>query len=299
MGDDVRGARALDEVVAESLIDYPNGTPYSHITFTLVAWNEEKRLGALLERVRPVFEKLIVGVQKSTDSTLEIARKYADIVVEDEHHGFGDATYGQLLKLAQTPWVLKLDADEWPSDDLLVSLSSATWTAQNMGADGVWIPFRSWIENKEWEEQHSHLRLFRPEKGWPALLHSRPPIENGILWHTGFIEHSRNLPEMLDDYLRYYEVGKGNAQWETHNKMMMRSAVLGTAEHRGWQLRPILSRLRQGSRGRLRGNGNPAPVVEAPKPKRTRAASEHHRVVPHPGPTRGSMGTPRHIRRYA
>lgn len=228
-------ARPLEEVVAESRIPYPNGQPYTHITFCLVAWNEGSRLERLLERVRPVFASVVVGVQESNDDTLAIAERYADVVVRDSHHGFGDATFGpKLLPKVRTDWVLKLDADEWPTDELLDSLSSATWTAQNMGVDGVWIPFRSWVEDGEWEEQHAHLRLFRPHYGWPAMLHSRPPIDKAILWHTGHIEHRRSTQELLDDYLRYYEVGKGNSGWTEHNLTMMRSAAIGTAEMKGW-----------------------------------------------------------------
>jgi hypothetical protein len=230
-------APEIDEVVALSGIEYPNGHPFTHISFVMVVWNDAVRAGKLLAYVRPYFESLVVGVQSSPDDTLEVVRAVADVVVEDDHHGFGDATFGpKLLPRVRTPWTLKLDADEWPSKDLLDSLSSATWYADHKAhTQGAWIPFHSSVDGIEYEEQHSHLRLFHTSAGWPATLHSRPPIEDGMWWPTGHIRHDRSLDEMIRDYLEYLRVGRGNAGWTDHNELMIRSACLGTAEKKGWE----------------------------------------------------------------
>jgi len=235
-GDSPELVPALSEIEKASGIEYPNGHPYGHITFTLVAWNEEERLGALLDHVRPYFERLVVGVQASGDDTLAIARGIADVVVEDDHRGYGDATFGpKVLPQVLTPWTLKVDADEWPSEDLLKSLSNATWWADHSAhTRGVWIPFRSSVDGIGYDEQHSHLRLFHTDAGWPAALHSRPPIQDGVLWQTGHIRHDRTLDELVQDYLRYLDKSGKNAGWIAHNKMMIRSACEGTASVKGW-----------------------------------------------------------------
>lgn len=235
-GDSPEPVPALDEITARSGIPYPNALPYSHITFVLVAWMEEARLPALLTYVRPWFERIVVGVQESSDATLEIAEARADLVVKDLHHGYGDATFGpKLLPEVRTPWTLKVDADEWPSEDLLDSLSNATWWADHhVRTRGVWIPFRSSVEGQEYAEQHAHLRLFHTKAGWPAALHSRPPIQDGILWQTGHIRHDRTLDELVQDYLRYLGKSGSNAGWTAHNKMMIRAACESTAAAKGW-----------------------------------------------------------------
>lgn len=226
----------LPEIIEQSGIPYPNGTPYTHISFALVAWNEEERLEPLLKKVRPYFEQIVVGVQESSDATLEIAKAWADRVVEDAHQGFGDATFGPLvLPRVRTTWALKLDADEFPSDDLLSSLSNATWYAENVArTKGVWIPFRSSVDGIEYEERHAHLRLFHAAAGWPAMLHSTPPIDDGVLWGTGHIRHDRSLDELVRDYMRYLSKSNGNSGWIAHNEMMIRSACTGTAGVKGW-----------------------------------------------------------------
>ena len=235
MSDQPSLAPELLEVTRASRIGFPNIAPYSHITFCIAAWNEEARLRPLLEHLRPYFETIIVGVQRSDDATLDIAHELADLVVEDDHHGYGDATFGpRLLPQVRTKWTFKLDADEWPDGMLLNSMSNATWYAEEHGHDGIWIPFRSSVEGIEYEEQHSHLRLFETRLGWPPHLHSRPPARSMVLWPSGHIRHDRSLDEMMQDYLRYWHAGRGNAGWEAHNRLMMFSACYGTAAVKGW-----------------------------------------------------------------
>lgn len=216
---------------------YPNEIPYKHITAAMVVWNDQTRLHQLLDLLRPYFETLAVVVQQSEDKTLSVAREYADTVTTDAHRGYGDASFGPLLlPLIKTPWTFKVDVDEWPSLDLLESLRSATWLCEQRPetSDGAWIPFRSSVDGIEYEEQHGHLRLFKTQLGWPATLHSRPSTSHSLYWHTGHIRHDRTLDEMMQDYLRYWNVGRGNEGWDAHNKLMMYHACLGTAEKKGW-----------------------------------------------------------------
>lgn len=219
--------------------DLKPGVPegfYEDITFAIVVWNDAERLRALLEHVRPWFDKLAVVVQKSPDHTLGVAMDLADIVVVDKHHGFGDASFGpQLLPQIDTTWTFKVDCDEWPTEDLLNHLGTYVEEAEKQGVKGVWIPFRSWVEGNEYTEQHGHLRLFHTSLGWPATLHSRPPIENGLRGEVGFIEHRRTLDEMMSDYINYYRIGKGNPGWDAHNTLMMKSACSGVASRKGWK----------------------------------------------------------------
>jgi len=209
--------------------------PLSNVTATVVVWNDERRLKKLLKHLRPYFERIVVGVQQSPDATLAVAEMYADTVVRDIHHGYGDATYGPLiLPAVHTEWSFKVDADEWPSDDLLASLGDATKAAHVNSWDAMYIEFKSSVDGGEYEEQHFHMRLFRTVLGWPSTMHSRPPTENAERWHVGHIRHDRTLDEMISDYLNYYRIGRDNHQWEEHNRMMMFWACCGTANIKGW-----------------------------------------------------------------
>ena len=217
----------------------PGDAPWTDVTFAGVYWNEEPRLRTLLELVRPWFTNMVVGVQRSDDATLEIAKGIADIVVEDQHHGVAEPTFSKVLQKVRTPWVFIVSGDELPSEDLLGSFQAMldfTTTAPNLRTDGFWIHFRSTIDDHDFtSEQDGHTRVFKSNLRWPTTMHSGPQASSVAVWNTGYITHARSLDEMVHDYLRYFEKGRGNKQWEAHNSMMMREACRGVARYRGWE----------------------------------------------------------------
>lgn len=228
----------LAEIEQKTGVSYPNTGPYTDCSFVAVAWNEAKRAPALLELAREWFTHLVIGVQKSTDGTLDIVQRYADRpgdrIIRHPHYGFGDASMPDLVAAAQTPWVFVVAFDEIPSAELLQTLWSATAYAELDRADAFWIPFHSIVEGIEYTEQHGHLRLFKRSLGWPKTLHSRPTGRHEVWWPHGVIRHERSLDEMMQDYLRYYDLGRGNRGWEAHNRQMMHDACASVAERRGW-----------------------------------------------------------------
>lgn len=203
-----------------------------------MAWNEEERIGGLIELLKPWFNHSVVCVQDSDDDTLEIAKSLldrpGDLVLEDRHWGHGDASMGRMVANCDTDWCFVVACDEVPDIELLQSLHSATAYAGDR-YDAVWVPFHSWVEGVEYEEQHGHLRLFKRAVGWPKSMHSRPQSNRAIWWPYGHINHTRSLDEMMRDYLRYYQIGKGNRGWEAHNLLMMHDACVSVAQRYGWE----------------------------------------------------------------
>jgi glycosyltransferase involved in cell wall biosynthesis len=203
-------------------------------TLVMVVHNEAHRLEPLLEHVRPRFKSVIICVQESTDGTREIVERYADVTLDDEHKGFGDASLPLIQRRVRTTWVMRLDADEWPTPPLLEDLPNAIRHAEERNLHGLWIPFRSWIEGVEWKVPHSHLRLWRNQIHWPAKLHSRPMTHKTEVWPTGHIHHSKTLDEHVRGYLGYLAVSGDNKDWIRHNTAMIEAACRGSAEVHGW-----------------------------------------------------------------
>lgn len=226
-------------IVAESGIPYPCPMPYEHISSITVAWMEEDRIEALLRRMEGVFASRVLVVQKGTDRTLEIARDLLgpdDVLIEDEHHGYGDPSLPLAVAQVRTPWVFKIDCDEWPDDDLLRSLGHAAWLANSREDtnEGVWFPMYESFEGFRREGNATHLRLFRKYVGWPPMLHSRPMTERSLLWPYGYILHDRSLTEIMVDYLRYLDIGRDSPKWTEANLLIMRDACETVARDRGW-----------------------------------------------------------------
>lgn len=98
-------------IVEEAGIPYPNPRPYSGCTAVSVIWNEEARIGKLLGRLQPFFGHIAVCVQASSDRSLEIARKMAregDVVIQDEHRGFAEASAPLLAPAVRTAWAFAI-----------------------------------------------------------------------------------------------------------------------------------------------------------------------------------------------
>ena len=231
---------SLAEMTGKTGIPYPNPLPHPNITLLIVAWNESKRIGALLTYLQPYFDRTVVCVQDSTDNTLEIARAMAtrpgDQVITDRHWGHGDASFQRMINRAKTDWCYVVSCDEWPSQDLLESMSTAiAWAKRNpLTEQAVWFKFKSSIDGIEIDDDIAHLRLFLTDIPWQGTLHSRPNTTRALLWPYGFMHHARSLDEMMIDYLMYFEVGLGNPAWVRHNQIMMHDACCMVAKHKGW-----------------------------------------------------------------
>lgn len=211
------------------------------MTYMAAFWNEEPRLEKLLWHMDKYFTDWRVAIQKSDDNSLAIAKRFehtpSRIIVDDKHRGVGEASFPLLINTIWTKWVFVVSGDEWPEDNLLVTLPEAIENAEKQGADGIYIPVRSWIDGYEFTgEKEAHLRLFKTRVGWPATMHSRPMTEKTIFHDVPYsILHERTLDEMMIDYLRYYKMGMGSSQWEAHNKLMIKDACEAIAERKGWE----------------------------------------------------------------
>jgi hypothetical protein len=225
-------------IVEEACIPYPNPRPCADCTAVSVIWNEEARIGRLLSRLQSYFCHIVVCVQASSDRSFEIARHMAregDVVIQDEHRGFAEASAHVVAPAVQTAWAFVISADEWPSDDLLNSVRTIIEYADRHEYQGVWVPFRSTIEGVPFEEQRGHLRILRRELGWSPAMHTRPKAARSFWCPRGHIDHDRSLDEMVRDYLRHLELGRGNRLWDRHNTLMIRNACRTIAARFGWE----------------------------------------------------------------
>lgn len=81
------------------------------ISATILVFNEEKRIAACLDSLSGVADEIIVVDSMSTDSTLDICRRYGCKISRRHLDGYG-AQRQYATSLASYPYVLSLDADE-------------------------------------------------------------------------------------------------------------------------------------------------------------------------------------------
>ena len=209
-------------------------TPYEHITLIGGFWNCAERAGTLLTAMRPWFKTIIITVQESEDDTYEVVSGIADLTLKDPWYGHGNPSFQKANANVKTPWSFLISDDEIPDEELLTELPNLAISPKYLG---YWFHFRSWIDDIEFtREQDNHLRMWRSHIPWPPTIHSRPMIdmEDTAFVKVGNIEHRRSLDEMMSDYLRRYEIGKGDKNWDAHNIRMINKACEAVANHKGW-----------------------------------------------------------------
>lgn len=83
------------------------------VSVCLIAKNEEKYLEECLRRIKPYGFEIVVTDTGSTDRTKEIAKKYADKVLDFEWVNDFSAARNFCVEHASNNWVLILDCDEY------------------------------------------------------------------------------------------------------------------------------------------------------------------------------------------
>lgn len=95
----------------------------NQITIALMVKNAEHCIKETLEAIKS-YPHVVILDTGSTDNTLSIIKSYPNVVIyESKFEGFGK-TRNILSSYVKTPWILQIDADEVPTQELLKELKS-------------------------------------------------------------------------------------------------------------------------------------------------------------------------------
>lgn len=91
------------------------------ISACIISYNEEDKIEDCLKSLEPVVDEIIVVDSRSTDKTVEIAKRYTDKIFLQDFLGFvGQDNFA--VSKAENDWVLSLDCDERLSPELQQSI---------------------------------------------------------------------------------------------------------------------------------------------------------------------------------
>jgi glycosyltransferase involved in cell wall biosynthesis len=178
------------------------------ISVVLITHNEEanlpRTLASLLPLVRDGGGEIVVLDSGSTDSTLEIARKYGARIFVEPWKGFAGQKNSAIDK-SSMDWVLQLDADEALEPGLAEEIQAAL--AADSGAVGYWIPrknffLRRWMKHGGFYPDRK-LRLIRRGAGRFEEYGAHPTIK--IVGPTGNLKHAllHNAYPTLSGYIEH------------------------------------------------------------------------------------------------
>ncbi|WP_049825078.1 glycosyltransferase family 2 protein [Paenibacillus sp. 1-18] len=183
------------------------------ISLCMIVKNEEKVLDRCLSSVENKVDEIIIIDTGSTDSTMEIARKYTKKVYSYQWADDFAAARNRSLEYAESDYILVLDADEYLESDADLK------TVVGSGKDYYLIRIRNLL-SFGWAHTHTAIRLFvnKPQLKYINRLHEHLDTMNEnyeysnemadfVILHTGYMNEtlaekdklSRNLPIMLKE----------------------------------------------------------------------------------------------------
>jgi len=193
------------------------------LSVIMISKNEADRIEFGLKSVHKWADEIVVLDSGSTDTTVEICRRYTDKVEVTDWPGFG-AQKQRALERAAGTWVLSLDADEVVSDELKTEIDTIL-SGQGTVFAGYRLPwstraFGGHLQFGRWTR--APLRLFLRKKGrfTDVAVHEKvvldgeptPGLLEGPLHHDVFRD-LRHAQAKLSYYARLqsrerYDSGK-------------------------------------------------------------------------------------------
>jgi glycosyltransferase involved in cell wall biosynthesis len=144
------------------------------LTVLVVARNEAHHLADCLRSASFADERVVLVDAASTDATLDIARRSADVVAERPFDNFANQR-NAAIAMASGDWVLSIDADERVTPALADEIQRVLNDPTNIHS-GFHLPIQSVVLGRPFGysgTQHDlPLRLFRRDRGrWTGLVH--------------------------------------------------------------------------------------------------------------------------------
>ena len=208
----------------------------SDISFIILTYNESVHLRRLLSKIAGINAPVFVIDSGSTDDTVAIAEEY-DAVVKVNKFENHPKQWDFALKNCPivTAWIVGLDADQYPSEELFQKLK--TFTDKDVSADvnGVYFNRHNYFHGERLKyggyRNFYMLKMFRNGKGWSDLnenMDHRFIVEGKtIIWKDEILIED-NLKEHDIDFWLTKQIRYSNltAQEEFQRKKGLRGQTL-------------------------------------------------------------------------
>ena len=194
----------------------------------IVCKNEDTIIGKTLNVLKTFVPDIVVYDNGSTDRTIEIVKTFPVNLIQGSWEGFGK-TKNKASRFAKHDWILSLDADEIPDNELINALSNLSPASEKSVFN---IKFKNflgdtWIRYGEWGFD-KHIRLFnRKQVNWnEAEVHEQlvfpadvvyEKINGHVLHYT--MRHDNDYKTKIIQYAalsaeKYFRQGKKTAWWK-------------------------------------------------------------------------------------
>lgn len=189
------------------------------LSLCVIAKNEQAVLGRLLASAAPFVDEIVLCDTGSTDSTIEIARRFGAKIVTAPFEDDFSAPRNVSLAAANSDWILVLDADEWLDDGAGRAIRAAI---ENRRIAGYYLRFENRL-GKGRVHRCGLMRLFRNdasvrfefaihEQVLPRLMaYARrrgmklAPLDAAVVIHDGYLDERMRDRGKNERNLRLFE----------------------------------------------------------------------------------------------
>lgn len=152
------------------------------ISVVINTYNAEEYLAKALEAVKE-FDEIVVCDMESTDSTLDIARRYGCKIVTfpKENHKSAEPARTFAIQSASSKWVLVVDSDEIITPELKEYLYSMIKKKECPA--GLYIARRNMFIgkfSKDWSHDYQLRFFIREGTVWPPYVHTFPTVQGRV-----------------------------------------------------------------------------------------------------------------------
>lgn len=181
------------------------------ISVVLVTYNEGDVLKECLESVTGECDEIVILDLRSSDNTLEIAKKFKVKIFTHKWVDYVEKVRNIALSKTKGDWILVLDPDERMNKVLWLKLrelkDEGKYSAVNIPRKNIF--FDSWIKHTNWWPDR-HVRFFQKGKvEWSGRIHLYPNVEGQVFnlpaKETFAIEHIgySTVDDFIDRQSRY------------------------------------------------------------------------------------------------
>jgi glycosyltransferase involved in cell wall biosynthesis len=162
------------------------------LTLCMIVKNEEKFLRGCLESVKDIVDEIVIVDTGSTDKTVEIAKEYTSLVVNEPWRDDFSHHRNTALKYATGDWVLQIDADELfhPMDGKTIQgiREDIDNAPESTGAFAFNMKD---VQGGKVTSTFHVIRLFRTNRvRYEGIVHNRPIVEGDKVFYPGaFFTH--------------------------------------------------------------------------------------------------------------
>lgn len=199
------------------------------LSVTIVAQDEERTIGRVLEAVKDLADEIVFLDSGSTDRTPEIARSFGVRFYHQDWLGYA-AQKNKAIELATGEWVLSLDADEILTPELVEEIRGILSSAIPVNVAGYTLPRILFIGEKGVRRggfyPDAQLRLFRKDRGRfkDRIVHEAVKVDGDVVQLKNCMLHYSyrdvaHFAAAMDKYARlsaqhYFQ--SGYKPWRAH-----------------------------------------------------------------------------------